>query len=40
MNGPADGLVRGLMAEMRYGGRLMASWVHLAALACMGLALI
>lgn len=40
MNGPANGLVRGLMAEMRYGGRLMASWVHLAALACMGLALI
>ena len=40
MNGPANGLVRGLMAEMQYGGRLMASWVHLAALACMGLALI
>ncbi len=44
MNGPADrlagGLTHGLTAQMRYSGRLMASWVHLAALACMGLALV
>lgn len=39
-NGPARGLLSGLAAEMRYGGRLMASWVHLAGLACMGLALV
>ncbi len=39
-NGLASGLVRGFMAEMRYGGRLMASWVHLAGLACMGLVLV
>jgi hypothetical protein len=39
-NGTAKELVSGLAAQMRYGGRLMASWVHLAGLACMGLVLV
>lgn len=37
--GPAGRFTDGLTAEMKYGSKLMVSWVHLAALACMGLAL-